>query len=298
MTRFNMNAVDRDEARQYLMARAHQVLADGFVLMSKDVEPLVENGVEWGCRVLLRGVGTTYQTVYTYAPHRRQGYTSDFLRGSEHPVLTVPDCNIEGYLNHIRVAFHMAARHVEWPEYRLISKYYDDKAAERSQVPYMNHIDEGLAVLRGIKASQDAQRAYCLHPMFQSDDDLHKNFCEIDAMVRDDRISPSVIALTLEYRNIANATLSRREIRGADDIHLSPIEEVNDMLRADKVQNRKDFLLHHARTHERRAALDRYFRLWLERLSVPETEFAFYFDRLQVGGRYVSLEDAGLALGA
>lgn len=284
MTRFNMNAKDRDEAHQYLLARAHQVLADGFRLAVDDVTPLEENGIEWGCRALFRegATGDIYQSVYTYAPHRGQGYTTDYLKASPYPVVTVPDCEIEGYLRHVGVPHHVVGLHLRWPEYRLISRYYDGRAAERSQVPYMNHIDEGLAVLRGIKASEDAQRAYCLHPMFQSDDDLYKNFHEVDAMVRDG-VRPTVLALVMEYRNIANATLSRREIRGVDDIPLSPVEEVNDMLRADKVQNRKDFLLYHVRTHERRDALDRYFRLWLERLTVSEAEFAFYFNRLQVG---------------
>lgn len=292
MTRFDMNATNRDEARRYLMARAHQVLADGFRLAVDDVTPLEENGVEWGCRVLFRegAPGAFYQAVYTYAPHRGQGYTTDYLKASPYPVVTVPDCEIEEYLRHVGVRFRMVGLHLRWPEYRLISRYYGERAAERSQVPYMNHIDEGLAVLRGLKASEDAQRAYCLHPMLQSDDDLYQNFHEVDAMVRDG-VRPTVLALAMEYRNTANATLSRREIRGGDDIHLSPLEEVNDMLRADKVQNRKDFLLHHARTHERREALDRYFRLWLDRLSVSEAEFASYFERLQVGVKPVPLED-------
>lgn len=290
MTRFNMDAAGRDEARPYLMARARQVLADGFRVVD-DVIPLEENGVEWGCRILLwDGEGIPYQSVYTYAPHRGQGYTTDFLLEKDFPVLTVPDCNVEGYLRHIGVPFRVVGLHLQWPEYRLISRYYEGRAAQRSELPYMNHIDEGLAVLRGIKASEDAQRAYCLHPMFQGNVDLHQNFDEIDKMVRDDRVSPSVIALALEYRNVANATLSHREIRGPLDIPLSPLVDVNDMLRADKVQNRKDFLLHHARTHERREALDRYFRLWLEALGINEAEFARYFERLQVGVTPIPLE--------
>ena len=40
------------------------------------------------------------------------------------------------------------------------------------------------------------------------------------------------------------------------------------MLIADKVQNRVDFLQHHRHVSARADALDRYFRLWLERLGV------------------------------
>jgi len=91
-----------------------------------------------------------------------------------------------------------------------------------------------------------------------------------------------VLLLAMEYRNIANATLSHRTIATAADIPLSPLPEVNAMLVADKVQNRKDFILHHARSHPRSKELDRYFRLWLERLGVSESQFGELFEALQV----------------
>ena len=64
---------------------------------------------------------------------------------------------------------------------------------------------------------------------------------------------------------------------------MSPLAEVGDMLRADKVQNYKDFLLHHRDTHPRADALHRYFRQWLQRLSVGGDLFARWFASLQVG---------------
>ena len=81
------------------------------------------------------------------------------------------------------------------------------------------------------------------------------------------------MALALEYRNIANATLSRRPIEGAHDIPLSPLPDVNLMLVADKVHNRRDFEAHHRATHARSAELERYFRLWLERLGIDEARY-------------------------
>jgi len=53
--------------------------------------------------------------------------------------------------------------------YELISVLYEGKFAERSQVPYINHIDEGLVILNAINASDYAKAAYCLHPVVQSE---------------------------------------------------------------------------------------------------------------------------------
>jgi hypothetical protein len=155
-------------------------------------------------------------------------------------------------------------------EYLTIAAFYGDRRAQRSQVRLIEHIDEGLAILAAIGASEAAMRAYCLHPMVQADADLDENAAQLSDMTDD----VHVMALVFEYRNIANATLSLRAIRGADDIPLSPLAEVNAMLVADKVQNRKDFERHHLGTHARSAELDRYFRLWLERLGVSDARYA------------------------
>ena len=55
------------------------------------------------------------------------------------------------------------------------------------------------------------------------------------------------------------------------------------LLVADKVQNRLDFLRHYRhyrQTHPRADALDRYFRLWLERLDMDEARHAALADDL------------------
>lgn len=55
---------------------------------------------------------------------------------------------------------------------------------------------------------------------------------------------------------------------------LSPLREVNDMLIADKVQNRKDFELFHSSTHDKRDRLAAYFAEWLAALEVSEDIYA------------------------
>ncbi len=53
-----------------------------------------------------------------------------------------------------------------------IADYYRDQRAARSGVLYIEHINKGLVILNSISASEAAQQAYCLHPIFQSDHDL------------------------------------------------------------------------------------------------------------------------------
>jgi hypothetical protein len=67
----------------------------------------------------------------------------------------------------------------------------------------------------------------------------------------------------------------------------SVMAEVNEMLVADKVQNRKDFLLYHRGKHERSDALDLYFRRWLERLGVSEERFADPYDAADIQESFV-----------
>lgn len=157
----------------------------------------------------------------------------------------------------------------DWLEYRRIAEHYGPRKTRRSGVPLMRHIDQGVAILRAIDATETAMRAFCLHPLLQSDADLAANYERIGSLAAD----PWVIVLALEYRNIANAALATRVIARADEIALSPLGEVNQMLIADKVQNRSDFLKHHAATHPRSAELTRYFELWLARLGVDEQRY-------------------------
>ena len=166
-------------------------------------------------------------------------------------------------------------------EYKLISKHYGDRVAERSQVTLINHINEGLVVLDTIQASEHAKRAFCLHPLFQADADLEENAYMASFL------DPQVLLLTMEYRSVANEFLSVRmddmevdEVlsaygyeAAAEFIRLSPLEEVNQMLVADKVQNYKDFIKHHLGTHPRSGELEDYFNVWLNALDVSPDMF-------------------------
>jgi hypothetical protein len=162
-------------------------------------------------------------------------------------------------------------------EYEAVRRFYGDRRARRSGVLYLNHIDEGLLVLADLGATDRARRAFCLHPLFQADEDLARSYGDV-ASATDD---PQVLVLALEYRNVANAYLSPREISSIDGIALGPLPEVHDMLRADKVQNYKDFLLHHRGIHPRSRELEGYFENWLARLGIQRAAFDRWFEALQ-----------------
>lgn len=147
-------------------------------------------------------------------------------------------------------------------ELDLIKSYYGTAITKRSKVPLMNHITEGIDILDMIAATELAKRAYCIHPIVQADVDLLKNIHRIK------NVDGHVVALAMEYRRVANAYLSPRVIKSIDEIELSPLEDVNDMLRADKLQNEKDFRKHHLGTHPRSKELEEYFLNWFKRLDL------------------------------
>lgn len=168
----------------------------------------------------------------------------------------------------------------EDPHYQAIQEFYGDRKAKRTQVLYMDHIDQGLVVLREIQATLRAKQAYCLHPIVQMDSDF------VDAVgdksvLRKYPIDSFALALAVEYRRVANGYSSRDTEKPLEKIRLSPLAEVNDMLIADKVQNRADFDRYHKGTHPRSAELATYFENWLRRLGITEERYESLVDILR-----------------
>lgn len=164
------------------------------------------------------------------------------------------------------------------PEYQAIREHYADRVAERSGAPLMRRIEEGLIILSELDATDDAMRAFCLHPLFQADDDLVRHGQEFMNSVDAD---PFVILLVMEFRSRANAWPSDRVQRTPAGLHVDtdglpsagPIEAVKHMLIADKVQQRKDFIRHLRGKHARSAELDLYFDQWMKALDVDQDEY-------------------------
>ena len=158
--------------------------------------------------------------------------------------------------------------------FQLINEYYGDRVAERSKVPLINHIIEGLFILDHLKSSIHAQQAFCIHPIIQKDEDFKKNNRLLTTL------DPYDVALAVEYRSVANEYLSDKFVNQDDKIRLSPLKDVNDMLKADKIQNYNDFLTYHSKTHPRALELNDYFINWLSVLGIYFEEFAWWGSEL------------------
>lgn len=158
------------------------------------------------------------------------------------------------------------------PEYRMIHKYYGDRVAERSQIPLMNHILEGINILSVLDAGEPVKQAFCLHPLIQGDADLEANYQEI---LSSTCLSMRAVMLATEYRRAANAYLCKPEtdewsIEDAKKHIGLLLPDIRFMLIADKVQNRKDFMAAHYGTHPRSDQLFKYFNNWHEILGIPQ----------------------------
>jgi hypothetical protein len=222
---------------------------------------------DYGFRTFFIRNDVEYQSVYIKKSARGKGKVREAMTSNSFPFITVQDCGVINLFKRFDIYFYESKGVLNSTEYRAIEKVYGDTRTARSNVFLMNHIDEGLAILSRIGATDAAKKAYCLHPLLQNDTDLAENY---QCLSRD--VSAYNILLAMEYRNIANNFLSDK-IDTSQSIQLSPLKEVNDMLIADKVQNRKDFIRYHKDSHERSKELDAYFTLWLQTLGITEHKY-------------------------
>lgn len=270
--RFKENLDNFEDVKEYFINRAIQILGvshyDGVRYVGFRIKEIFE--YETGVVAIFERQydKERFASIYVYNRFRDQGVYKTLARLYNLPILTSNDCNIASYLRHKKYEF--VELNVRGLVYNLVSNYYGLKKANRTGVYYMNHIDEGLCVLSHIDSGFNAKMGYMLHPIFQMDDDLKENY-NLAAIAEDIPHVPLVYAM--EYRSVANEYLSKRSINSIDEIRLSPLNAVNEMLIADKIQNRKDFELYHKDKHPRSAELDKYFKNWLNRLNISEERY-------------------------
>lgn len=268
IARLPHDAASYEEVRQYYDTRGRQLLHEGYQWSGEVAwAPGFEGDVyETGFR--LRDGTDTFASYFALPHARGKGHLRKLVALGK-PIVTLPDCHIEDALRHVGATYTLAGQLTESTEYKLIQVEYGNKRAHRSQVYLMNHIDEGLAVMAAVGASEQAMRAFCLHPLLQNDVDLERNFENVSTVMTQVYDGAAVIALAMEYRSVANEYLAHCAMRQGR-IRLSPLKAVNDMLIGDKVQNRKDFEQYHALTHDNRVRLAEYFSQWCSALGVAE----------------------------
>lgn len=266
--RFDLNSDTIEGAVQYLRNRALQIAHTGAKLTNLIVVPKMR-GV-WG---VFEYESHTYYALYLLKQHRGNGlfyklWTEKCQEiGYDIKMITTTQCELAPYFRHKKIPFILANGLTNTEEYQLIQSIYVEKTTMRSGVSLMNHIDEGLYILHKLNASVEARLGYILHPIFQGDVDLENIFHSNYSLKK---LDPKALILALEYRSVANEYLSHRSIESIDEIRLSPLSDVNTMLVADKIQNKKDFEIYHLEHHNRTKELQLYFNNWFEKLSIDD----------------------------
>lgn len=270
MKRLNHDATTEEEIFQYYQTRALQLAPLGYMWSGN-----LRSASGGFTTAFTHEDGRMYDSYYGLKQYRGNGHAERVMNKFSYPVLTIDDCNIVTFMQNKNIPHKVAHGIFDSVEYKLIENFYADDRAERSGVLKMNHIDEGMYILRKIGASDKVMKAFCLHPMIQRDEDMaqHFNKCTYDT-------DPLAVMLALEYRNIANQWLSDKvemtPFHNFPMMHgqpkLSPVLGVNRMLIADKIQNYKDFKKYHLASHDRSVELQAYFEHWLQVLEVRDFE--------------------------
>jgi hypothetical protein len=248
----NYDANTIEEALEYIDYRNKQLLKFGY---SVQVTLIREDYIVIHYKHH-KDTEENFGVIYLLKDSRGKGRYLELIEKHNIHVVTLSECNIGQYLKGKEISF---TEHFHGNAYLYIQQYYGSDVAERSQVPYIYHIDEGGGILEHIGASRLVKDAYYLHPFYQADEAFQMN------LTKHVPSSSGAIALAMEYRHVANSYLSKD--KPSNFIGFS-CPEVKQMLIADKVQNYKDFLLYHKGVHRRSDELDEYFNNWFEILEI------------------------------
>ena len=215
-----------------------------------------------------------YHSVYILKSFTGKGIYKELVRDRKLRILTLDECDLVTYLLKNEIE-HIVLKHSN--AYKLVQKFYGDQRAERSKVPYIYHIDEGLAILNSLGSNHNTKEAFALHPILQVDEDFIENktmdFSPVPA---------ESLILAMEYRRVANSYLSTSH--PSQFVGFS-CPEIREMLIADKVQNYKDFIRYHASPskngaglHPKSKELFEYFDYWFKLLDIDYSKLVKFID--------------------
>lgn len=269
---FSENLDTIDDIIKYMGYRARQLAIDNILIKEFYVK-------EWGTLSVFKDEkdGESYSSIYLLNHLRGNNMYYKIWESLENnipkTIISLRECNIYKYLDYKRIPNYVVdIPIIKTNSYKKIDNFYYNKFSDNSNLPYINHILEGLIVLKAIEEKScpnknfEMYEAFCLHPLFQEDNNLLESFNENYSIYN------SILIMAMEYRNIANSYLSKDTINDIKDIKLSPISYVNKMLVADKIQNYKDLIFFN-RKHERFDELVNYFENWLNILNINRELF-------------------------
>jgi hypothetical protein len=273
MTRFPDTVATAEEALRYYRNRALQLLTHGWSWDGNHID----HG--WGVEVCLSdGSGGKVYSVFVLEGHTGQGHLSRWFDANPDKVfVTSRLCQamkswlLRKAVSHLDITPLLTSHTKGAPfsrAYMAVSSFYGDHQAERSGLHLMNHIDEGLDILTSREASEATKDAWCLHPLLQSDEHLQDTLAAGGHLSGQD---PTAIVLAMEYRQRANAHLAKHAPKLRPT--WGPLDEVRQMLIADKMQNRKDFDLHLRGSVPNSDRLDAYFKEWFGSLGITEENY-------------------------
>ena len=279
--RFDFEADSTKDATIYIKKRATQ-------LLRFDVKILEIQKYKEGVIGIFNYKNLNYQYIYILKSFRKKNNFQKLHSLNKMPVLTCREDKIESFLKNKGYDYKSIAIEDSNP-YVTISKYLGNDYTYKSKKFKMDHIDEGLAVMEWRKASKFAKSAFCLHPMVQDDCDLRKHKRGKELSLPDSMVPMPVLINVMEFRATANEyrlfNHPRRKIKNIYDIRKSPLKDVDEMLIADKVQDRKDFEIYGVYGDEKEHV--EYFKNWLERLDIKEEDYKKYKEKLIIDPKIV-----------
>jgi len=148
-----MNARTYSEVFQYYQTRALQFASESFVWCGsiREVVPFL-----YVTSFVNQIDGKTYGSFYITADGRGRGLWEVGIQALDGaPVVTMGPCNVDDFLASKNIEHLVVPGVYDTPAYQLVEKFYGDRVAARSQVFLMNHIDEGVAILKQIGASPE-----------------------------------------------------------------------------------------------------------------------------------------------
>lgn len=263
--RFPPEADSQEEAVSYLRQRAEQAAYHGYTLTE------IRHHEHGPTAIWDHRDEGPHCTPYVLHRHRHSGHYRLAVGRAGMPVITLGECRLERYLEVQSIPYKVLPDRPFEDAYRLISEVYGDQRAVRSGRYYMSHIDEGIHILRD--AHVDTQAAFAVHPIFQDTVQL------LETLDRPPELRTRVVALAMEYRAVANSYLPRHHSLSLEGPKISALEEVNQMLVADKIQNRKDLELFN-RDLPGYALLQDYFQRWFDALGVSDQTYQEWKSKL------------------